>query len=136
MGDHSVNRIVRKAFAILASTGALAAAHANAQPMPELGKIEFENDQLTVVRMHMAPHERTPMHDIPSARLVIWLTDAHLKDTGADGSVSEYKRLAGSSDWVTPRRHVGENLSNQDLDFLAVIPKPGSAPVVHTAPPH
>jgi hypothetical protein len=129
-----VSRILRKAFAILGSIGALAAAHAGAQPMPELGKIEFENDQLTVVHVHMAPHERTPMHDIPSARLVIWLTDAHLKDTGADGSVSEYKRPAGSSDWITPRRHVGENLSDQDLDFLAIIPKLGAA--LHMAPPH
>jgi len=117
-----VNRILRNAFAILAGI-VIAAAHAGAQPTQELGKIEFENSQVTVVRIHMAPHERTPMHDIPTPRLVIWLTDAHLKDTGADGSVSEYSRPAGSSDWITPRRHMGENMSDQDLDFLAVIPK-------------
>jgi hypothetical protein len=131
-----VNRILRKALALLGGMGALAAAHVGAQPMPQLGKIEFENDRLTVVRMHMAPHERTPMHDIPSPRLVIWLTDAHLKDTEADGSVSEYERPAGSSDWITPRRHVGENLSDQDLNFLAIIPKLGSAAGLHMAPSH
>jgi hypothetical protein len=97
------------------------------QPMPGVGKIEFENESVTVLRMHIAPHEKTPMHDIVSARLVIWLTDAHLKDTGSDGTVSEYKRPAGSIDWIMPRRHMGENLSDQGLDFLAIIPKVVSA---------
>src|SRR5215831_18900532 len=59
---------------------------------PQLGVIEFENEAITVVRMHIGPHETTPMHDIVSARLVIWLTDVHLKDTGSDGRVSEYRR--------------------------------------------
>jgi hypothetical protein len=102
-----------------------------------VGKIEFENESIVVLRMHMAPHEKTPMHDIVRARLVIWLTDAHLKDTGPDGSVSEYNRPAGSIDWITPRRHMGENLSDQGLDFLAIIPKVTSASNSQNgAPPH
>src|SRR5262245_47330919 len=92
-------------------------------PTAGLGSIEFENDAMTVVRIHMAPHEKTPMHDIASPRLVVWLTDVHLKDSGADGRVSEYRRRAGSVDWITPRRHMGENLSEHDLDFIAIIPK-------------
>src|SRR5262245_39826169 len=99
------------------------APHVAPQPTAGMGKIEFENDTMTVVSIHMAPHEKTPMHDIASPRLVVWLTDVHLKDTGADGSVSEYRRRAGSVDWITPRRHMGENLSEHDLDFIAIIPK-------------
>src|SRR5260370_34084732 len=79
---------------------------------PEFGRVEFENEAITVVRIHMAARERTPMHDIGSPRLVIWLTDVRLRDTGADGLVSEYIRSAGSIDWVTPRRHMGENLND------------------------
>ena len=97
---------------------------------PEFGVIEFENETITVVRTHMAPHERTPMHDIASPRLVIWLTDVSLKDTGSEGSISEYNRPAGSIDWITPRRHMGENLSDRGLDFLAIIPKAAA----HRAP--
>jgi hypothetical protein len=107
-----------------------------AQPIPGVGKIEFENELITVLRMHMAPHEKTPMHDIVSARLVIWLTDAHLKDTGSDGSVGEYNRPAGSIDWIMPRQHLGENLSDQGLDFLAIIPKVASASGPHGTLPH
>jgi hypothetical protein len=103
---------------------------------PEFGRVEFENEAITVVRMHMAPHERTPMHDIASPRLVIWLTDAHLKDTGADGRVSAYNRRAGSIDWITPRRHMGENLSDQGLDFLAIIPRAAAASSAHQGPRH
>jgi hypothetical protein len=103
---------------------------------PQPGAIEFENEAITVVRMHMAPHEKTPMHDIPSPRLVIWLTDTRLRDTGADGRVSEYNRPAGSIDWVTPRRHMGENLSDHGLDFLAIIPKAAAASSPHQGPPH
>jgi hypothetical protein len=99
---------------------------------PELGVIEFENETIAVVRMHMAPHERTPMHDIASPRLVIWLTDVRLKDTGSDGRVSEYNRPAGSIDWITPRRHMGENLN----DHGAIIPKAAAASSPHQRPPH
>jgi hypothetical protein len=105
-------------------------------PSLEFGGIEFENDMIAVIRMHMAPHERTPMHDIPSPRLVIWLTDMHLKDTDPDGRVSEYKRPAGSVEWITPRRHMGENLSDHGLDFLAIIPKAAAAASPHHGPPH
>jgi hypothetical protein len=97
----------------------------------EPGQIEFENDAITVVRIRMAPHAKTPMHDIKTPRLVIWLTDARLKDTGADGRASEYVRPAGSVDWIEPRRHMGENLSNAGLEFLAIIPKTAAGPGQH-----
>src|SRR5260370_8294901 len=56
---------------------------------PEFGRVEFENDAITVVRVHMAAHKRTPMHDIASARLVIWLTDGRLRATAPHRPVNE-----------------------------------------------
>src|SRR5262249_23329016 len=56
------------------------------QAGPANAVVEFENESIVVVRIRMAPHEKTPMHDIASARLVVWLTDAHLRDTHPDGS--------------------------------------------------
>jgi hypothetical protein len=146
MGDHlveSASRFARRAFVVLGGISLTLAAsslgsqgqHVATEPIPDVGKVELENDSVTVVRMHMAPHARTPMHDIASPRLVIWMTEAHLKDTGADGSVTDFSRPAGSIDWVTPRRHMGENLSGHDLDFLVVIPKITPAPGSHGASP-
>ena len=63
------------------------------------------------------------MHDITSARLVVWLTNAELHDTQPDGTTSETRRHAGEFDWVPVQRHAGENLSNEPLEFLAIVPR-------------
>jgi len=94
---------------------------------PADAKVEFENEMIIVVRVRMAPHEKTPMHDITSARLVVWLTDAHLRDTHPDGSANETHRRAATIDWVGVQRHAGENLSHEPLEFLAIVPKAGGA---------
>ena len=104
-----------------------------ASPMPQSGpadaKVELENESFVVVRIRMAPHEKTPMHDIAGARLVVWLTDVQLRDTRPDGSSEMTVRKAGAIDWVPAQRHAGENLSRQPLEFLAIVPKStGSVP--------
>jgi len=121
----------------LASSTAPSLAQTPAGVVPlQPGVIEFENEAIAVVRMHMEPHERTPMHDIVSPRLVIWLTNVRLRDIGSDGRMSEYNRPAGSTDWVEPRRHAGENLTDHGIDFLAIIPKAAGASRSHPEAPH
>src|SRR5262252_4439332 len=70
------------------------------QPGPANAVVEFENESIVVLRIRMAPGEKTPMHDIASARLVVWLTDVHLRDTHPDGSADDIRRRAGAIDWV------------------------------------
>src|SRR5262249_27414775 len=96
-------------------------------PLPGDDKVKFENEPIIVGRGRMAPHEKTPMHDIPSARLGVGLTDAHVRDTRPDGSANETHRRAGAIDWVGVQRHAGENLSHEPLEFLAIVPKAGAA---------
>jgi hypothetical protein len=96
------------------------------QPGPANAVVEFENESIVVVRIRMAPGEKTPIHDITSARLVVWLTDAHLRDTHPDGGTNETHRRAGEIDWVGVQRHAGENLSHEPLEFLAIVPKAGA----------
>jgi hypothetical protein len=111
----------------LAAAGRLPSA--NAQPAeqhePADMRPELDNATMLVLRIRMAPHEKTPMHEL-SARLVIWLTDAHLRDTKPDGTVTDYRRAAGSTEWVPAQRHAGENLSAAPIEFLAVVPKTGA----------
>jgi hypothetical protein len=102
-----------------------AIASAAAQPVPPTqAQVELDNDAVLVLRLRMAPGERTAMHDL-TARLVIWLTDAHLRDIHADGTITEYRRTAGQADWVPAQRHAGKNLSGRPIEFLAVVPKAG-----------
>jgi hypothetical protein len=121
------------------ASSASRAQHPAAQEMPPHGDaalpptgpanavVEFENESIVVIRIRMAPHEKTPMHDIASARLVVWLTDAHLRDTHADGSIDDIRRRPGDIDWVGVQRHAGENLSHEPLELLAIVPKAGGA---------
>src|SRR5258708_11254518 len=85
--------------------------------------LEFENQALTVLRVRLAPREKTPMHDL-TARVVVWLTDAHLKDTAADGKTREEHWKAGQAIWVPAQRHAGENLGDRPIEFIAIVPKP------------
>jgi hypothetical protein len=84
--------------------------------------VELDNPALTVLRIRLAPHEKTPMHDL-TPRLVVWLSDADIRDTFADGHSDEMRRIAGTVDWVPAERHAGENLSDRPVEFLAVVPK-------------
>ena len=101
---------------------------------PAQMRVELDNPSMSVLRVVLGAHEKTSMHDV-SARLIVWLTDAHLRDAMADGSIREYKRAAGAVEWIPPQRHAGENLSDQPLAFLAVIPKMG-APVAPISGDH
>src|SRR5499427_5604049 len=88
---------------------------------PADAKVEFENESIIVVRVRMAPHEKTPMHDITSARLVVWLTDAHLRDTRPDGSANEQlccwlSRIAEHS--VEGCDHFSHDGDDDDLGFF------------------
>jgi hypothetical protein len=89
---------------------------------PVNAKVELDNESLLVLRIRLAPHEKTSMHEV-SPRLVVWITDAHLKDTFPDGTSQEVRRIAGTAEWVQAQRHSGENLSDQQIEFLAILPK-------------
>src|SRR5262245_29087144 len=96
---------------------------ATVQTGPANAVVEFENESIVVVRIRMAPREKTPMHDIASARLVVWLTDAYLRDTHPDGRSDDIRRRAGAIDWVPIQRHAGENLAHHAVEVLAIVPK-------------
>src|SRR6266511_1385592 len=75
---------------------------ATAQHAPPSGpaqmRTELNNESVLVLRIRMAPHEKTGMHDV-SARLVVWLTDVHMRDTKGDGTTNDYRRTAGAIEW-------------------------------------
>jgi quercetin dioxygenase-like cupin family protein len=62
------------------------------------------------------------MHDL-TPRVVVWLTDAHLRDTLATGESREENAKAGDVEWVPAQRHEGDNLSDDPIEFIAIVPK-------------
>jgi quercetin dioxygenase-like cupin family protein len=88
---------------------------------PQFFTREFANSAVVVLRIRIPPHASIPQHDV-SPRVVVWLTDAHLKLTFPDGTTREENHRAGQTSWVTPAQHAGENLGDQAIEFIAVIP--------------
>jgi quercetin dioxygenase-like cupin family protein len=82
-------------------------------------KVEFENAQVRVLRIHYGPHEKSAMHSHPNA-VVIYLTDLHTKFTMPDGKSVERSGKAGETAWNPAQTHASENLSDQRLDGILV----------------
>jgi len=103
------------------TASALAQDHLRTQSAVDT-RLLIENEFVQVVRISIPPHGKTPMHDV-SPRIMLWMAEAHFVDRYADGTVREEMRKAGNAEWVSARRHAGENLSDKPMDFIAVIVK-------------
>jgi quercetin dioxygenase-like cupin family protein len=86
---------------------------------PKHYKVEFENDQVRVLRITYGPHEKSVMHDHPAAQ-VIYLTDAHVKFGLPGGKSEEQQGKAGQTAWAPAGKHLPENLSDQRLEGILV----------------
>jgi quercetin dioxygenase-like cupin family protein len=71
-------------------------------------KLEFENDQVRIVRYAYAKGESSPMHEHPSG-VQILLTDVHGRQTTPDGKAVEISGKAGSVRYRPPLAHAIEN---------------------------
>jgi hypothetical protein len=40
-----------------------------------------------------------------------------------DEKTIELRRTAGATEWVPAQNHSGENLTNQSIEFVAIVPK-------------
>lgn len=118
-----VYRVVRAAAiaALLATTGQGSSVRA-ADSGPRGAEVVLDNASVTVIRIRMAPHEQTPMHDL-TARVVVWLTEARLVDTMASGETHDQQMKVGDVQWLPAQRHRGENLSDHPIEFIAIVPK-------------
>lgn len=86
---------------------------------PKHNKVEFENAQVRVLRFTYGAHEKSPMHQHP-ANIVVFLTDAHVKFTYADGKTDERHGKAGQVIWNAPVKHESENASDKPLEGIQI----------------
>jgi beta-alanine degradation protein BauB len=94
---------------------------------PSTYTLILENESVQVLRIRIAPSEKTPMHDV-TPRVVLWLADAHFVDSFPDGTAHEEVRKAGAVEWVPARRHAGQNIGKTPMEFIAVVLKSPSTP--------
>lgn len=81
--------------------------------------VEFENDQVRVLRAKYAPGEKSVMHGHP-ASVAVFLTDHHGRFTYPDGKTEEIPAKAGQALFIGPTEHLPENLGSQTLEVLVI----------------
>jgi quercetin dioxygenase-like cupin family protein len=82
-------------------------------------KVEFENDQVRVLRITYGPHEKSVMHSHPSS-VAVFLTDGSTKFTLADGKTLNSDVKAGTVVWEAGGKHLPENLGDKPFELILV----------------
>jgi len=83
-------------------------------------KLEFENSQVRVIRVHMPAHRQVPTHEHMLNRVVVYLTDQNGRMTASDGKVDAAQHKAGEVSWGGPVTHKEENLMDHPFEALMV----------------
>ena len=86
---------------------------------PKHYKVEFENDQVRVLRITYGPHEKSVMHSHPEG-MVIFLTDSKGKFTFPDGKSEKRNFKKGFFSWVPASDHQPENLGNKPFELIQI----------------
>ncbi len=87
---------------------------------PKLYKVEFENNQVRVLRVRIEPHQTSPMHEHVLNRVVTYITDQKLKVTTPDGKSEIVEHKAGDVGWGGPTKHKEENIADKLFEVVVV----------------
>ncbi len=82
-------------------------------------KVEFENDQVRVLRIQYGPGEKSVMHEHPDS-VAVFLTDQKSKFTYPDGKSEEVTAKAGDVKWNPAFKHDPESLSDKPFELILV----------------
>ena len=82
-------------------------------------KVEFENDQVRVLRISYGPGEKSVMHEHPGA-VAVRLTSGPFKMTYPDGKTEERTGKAGQVMWTPAVKHLPENMSDKPAEVILV----------------
>lgn len=82
-------------------------------------KVEFENDQVRVLRITYGPHEKSVMHKHP-ASVAIFLTDGQVRFTLPDGKTQDVPVKAGVAQWDAGGKHLPENMGDKPFELILV----------------
>jgi quercetin dioxygenase-like cupin family protein len=100
---------------------------------PDMAKVEFENEQIRVLRVRYPAHGKFPMHS-HSGRVVVALTDSRTRATALDGTVQERARRAGDIYWGDSITHQAENMLDAPIEVIEIEVKKASTPGIAVAP--
>jgi quercetin dioxygenase-like cupin family protein len=82
--------------------------------------VEFENDQVRVLRVKIGARESTPLHEHSRNRVTVFLSDQDFRATSSDGTAGTVQHKAGDTVWGTPITHQEENMSDKPFEAVVV----------------
>jgi quercetin dioxygenase-like cupin family protein len=87
---------------------------------PNLYRLEFENDQVRVLRVKLGARQRIAEHDHALPHLVVPLSDAKIELTKPDGSKSISEGKTSDVLFSAPGRHQEMNVLDQPVELILV----------------
>ncbi|MCU1284325.1 MAG: secreted protein [Acidobacteriales bacterium] len=86
---------------------------------PKHYKVVSENDQVRILKVHYAPHEKSVMHSHP-ASVAVMMSDAKMKFTMPDGKTQEMAAKSGESMYSEAATHNPEVIGDTQLDMVLI----------------
>jgi quercetin dioxygenase-like cupin family protein len=112
--------------AVCLFVAALASAQDAAKVDPTHYKVEFENSQVRVLRIHYSPHEKSVMHSHP-AGVVVYLSDGTMRFNLPDGKTQDFTGKTGETLYTPAIVHLPEDTGDKPFDAVLVELKPHKA---------
>ena len=94
---------------------------------PKRYKVELENNQARILRIHYGPREKSVMHEHPGS-VAVFLTDGDVKFTAPDGKTTESHVKAGQVIWENAGKHLPDNTGGKPFELVLVELKARNAP--------
>lgn len=85
-------------------------------------RLEFENENMRVLRLTLKASEAVPMHDDNDA-LVVCLKECHVRFTLPDGRSEDVHMETGAARWIFGDRRSEKNLGTKLIEMLFIEAK-------------
>ncbi len=86
---------------------------------PKHYKVESENADVRILRIHYGPHEKSVMHSHPDS-VVVYLTDGTTRMHTPDGKTQDNQGKAGQAMFTPAGTHLPENVGDKAFDAVLV----------------
>lgn len=96
---------------------------------PKHYKVESENADVRILRIHYGPHEKSVMHSHPDS-VVVYLSDGTIRMHTPDGKSQDTTGKMGQAQFTPAGIHLPENTGDKGFDVVLVElkhPKSGAA---------
>jgi quercetin dioxygenase-like cupin family protein len=118
----AIGRRVVRSLGVALLLGSVTQAAAAQDPVavaPGQYEVEFEDDEVRVLRVVYAPGEKSAMHDHP-ASVAVYITGGHIRITLPDGRIGEPRVPPGATMRHAAGRHAIENLGDAPFELVLV----------------